>query len=237
MQPMFWYIEWDILAIDGITLTVQVTGTGLGFDVLVSPSVLSNLPHKLENSQKQEIRERKIFSKVSPAERDDWEINFSDKEIRSFSEFSQISLWIHHHKTDVSELLFGFVSPDERRLFRDLNKVNGIGGKTALALLGLGEERLIQAIQMEDDKLLSSVPWIGKKTAQKIIVDLKGSIDFSKKSSAPITNNHNQNDTILISSLVSMWYDKARVEIIISSIETTLSLEARTIEAIRRLAK
>lgn len=194
MQPMFWYIEWDILAIDGITLTVQVTGTGLGFDILVSPSALGNL-----------------------------------------SQDKKISLWIHHHKTDVSEMLFWFSSIDERQLFRDLNKVNGIGGKTALALLGLGEERLIQAIQMEDDKLLSSVPWIGKKTAQKIIVDLKGSIDFSKKSSTPIIGN--QNDTILISSLVSMGYDKARVEIIISSIETTLSLEARTIEAIRRLAK
>jgi Holliday junction DNA helicase RuvA len=70
----------------------------------------------------------------------------------------KLSLWIHHHKTDVSELLFGFISTDERHLFRDLNKVNGIGGKTALALLGLGKETLIQAIQMEDDKLLSSVP-------------------------------------------------------------------------------
>ncbi len=196
MQPMFWYIEWDILAIDGISLTVQVTGTGLGFDILVSPSVLGNT---IQNNK--------------------------------------ISLWIHHHKTEVSEMLFGFISTDERRLFRDLNKVNGIGGKTALALLGLGEERLIQAIQMEDDKLLSSVPWIGKKTAQKIIVDLKWSIDFSKKSSTPIIGNQNQNDTILISSLVSMGYEKARVEIIISSIETTLPLEARTIEAIRRLAK
>lgn len=196
MQPMFWYIEWDILAIDGITLTVQVQGTGLGFDILVSPSVLGNL-----------------------------------------SQDKKISLWVHHHKTDVSELLFGFISIDERHLFRDLNKVNGIGGKTALALLGLGKDTLIQAIQMEDDKLLSSVPWIGKKTAQKIIVDLKGSIDFSKKSSTPANKVQNTSDVTLISSLVSMWYDKTRVEAIIAEIETTLTLEARTIEAIRRLAK
>lgn len=196
MQPMFWYIEWDILAIDGITLTVQVSGTGLGFDILVSPSVLGNM-----------------------------------------SQDKKISIWIHHHKTDVSELLFGFISIDERHLFRDLNKVNGIGGKTALALLGLGKDTLIQAIQMEDDKLLSSVPWIGKKTAQKIIVDLKWSIDFSKKSSTHENKVQNTSDVTLISSLVSMWYDKIRVETIIAEIETTLTLEARTIEAIRRLAK
>ena len=193
---MFWYIEWDILAIDGISLTVQVQGTGLGFDILISPSVLGNITH--------------------------------DK---------KISLWIHHHKTDVSELLFWFISIDERHLFRDLNKVNGIGGKTALALLGLGKDTLIQAIQMEDDKLLSSVPWIGKKTAQKIIVDLKWSIDFSKKSTTTENKAHKTSDVTLISSLVSMGYDKARVETIIAEIETTLTLEARTIEAIRRLAK
>lgn len=62
---------------------------------------------------------------------------------------------------------------DERSLFRDLLKVNGVGGRTALNLLGLGRESLMKAIQFEDDKILSSVPGIGKKTAQKIIVDLK----------------------------------------------------------------
>jgi len=196
MQPMFWYIDGDILAIDGITLTIQVTGTGLGFDILVSPAVLGNIPTN-----------------------------------------KKISLWIHHHKTEVSELLFGFISTEERRLFRDLNKVNGIGGKTALALLGLGEQALIQAIHMEDDKLLSSVPGIGKKTAQKIIVDLKWSIDFSKKSPTPEGKKFQQNDTILISSLVSMGYDKTRVETIIGEIDNTLTIEVRTVEAIRRLAK
>lgn len=196
MQLMFWYIEWDILAIDGITLTIKVNGTGLGFDILVSPSVLNI-------------------------------ISFDKK----------LSLWIHHHKTDVSELLFWFTSTEERRLFRDLNKVNGIGGRTALALLGLGEEALVRAIQLEDDKLLSSVPWIGKKTAQKIIVDLKWSIDFSKKSTTPKQKIQNNNDTVLISSLVSMWYDKNRVEAIIQEIEPHLSLEIRTVEAIRSLAK
>ncbi len=193
---MFWYIEWDILAIDGINLTVKVDGTGLGFDILVSPSVLSHLNQK-----------------------------------------EKISLWIHHHITDVSEMLFGFVSVEERSLFRSLNKVNGIGGKTALALLGLGEETLVLAIQMEDDKLLSSVPGIGKKTAQKIIVDLKGSIDFSKKNSTTIAHIHNQSDTLLISSLVSMGYDKSRVESTVSDLDTNGTLETRTIQAIQQLAK
>ena len=139
----------------------------------------------------------------------------------------------------MSELLFGFVSVEERGLFRSLNKVNGIGGKTALALLGLGEETLILAIQMEDDRLLSSVPGIGKKTAQKIIVDLKGSIDFSKKTSHQPTNlpTYQPTDTLLISSLVSMGYDKTRVETTVADIDKNGTIEIRTIEAIRQLAK
>lgn len=78
-------------------------------------------------------------------------------------------------------------------------------------MLGLGRENLIKAIQLEDDKLLSSVPGIGKKTAQKIIVDLKGSIDFTTKSDTGTTQK-NTSDMTLISSLTQMGYDKSRVE-------------------------
>jgi holliday junction DNA helicase RuvA len=94
----------------------------------------------------------------------------------------------------------------------------------------------LRAIQLEDDKLLSSVPGIGKKTAQKIIVDLKGSIDFTKHSS-PSGKQKNTSDMTLISSLVAMGYDKSRVEEIVASLDPSLSLEIRTIEAIQQLAK
>ncbi len=147
-----------------------------------------------------------------------------------------LELWIHHHITDAGQTLFGFSSQSERGLFRQLLKVNGIGGKSALALLGLGEENLVRAIQFEDDTLLSSVPGIGKKTAQKIIVDLKGSIDLSKKTSSEKTAK-NTTDITLITSLIGMGYDRTRVEEVVGDIDTTLSIEIRTVEAIRRLAK
>ena len=146
----------------------------------------------------------------------------------------EIDAWIHHHKTDMSEVLFGFVDREERALFRELLRVNGVGGKTALALLGLGRDTLMQAIQLEDDKLISSVPWIGKKTAQKIIVDLKGSIDFSKKQ--PENKGQQRTNTTLISSLVQMWYDKGSVESIVEDIPAHLTLEQKTVEAIRKLS-
>lgn len=84
--------------------------------------------------------------------------------------------------------------------------------------------------------MLASVPGIGKKTAQKIIVDLKGSIDFSLKSGT-VSTQKNTSDMTLMSSLIHMGYEKSRVESIVSELDPSLSLEVRTIEAIRNLSK
>lgn len=148
-----------------------------------------------------------------------------------------LEVFIHHHITDVSQVLFGFLTLEEKNLFKNLIKVNGIGGKTALNMLGLGEEALLTAIQTEDDKLLSSVPGIGKKTAQKIIVDLKGSIDFSTKTSDEKWKVSANNDTPLIASLVAMWYDKSLVEGVIAEIDPALPLAEKTKEAIKKMAR
>jgi holliday junction DNA helicase RuvA len=193
---MYTYIQGKVIHSEGIILSVLIHGTGIGFDILCSPTVLAN----------------------------------------RWSSSDDMHLWIHHHITEVNQVLFWFTSPSERSLFRELLRVNGIGGKTALALLGLGTEELIKAIHLEDDTLLSSVPWIGKKTAQKIIVDLKGSIDFSRredtKKMAQMGNN-----TSLISTLVQMGYEKNRVTDIVESLEHEKTLEEKTKEAIRILSR
>jgi holliday junction DNA helicase RuvA len=149
---------------------------------------------------------------------------------------STLSIPLHHHITEAGQSLFGFASDHERGIFRKLLGVNGVGGKTAMNILSLGTENIMRAIELQDDTLLSSVPGIGKKTAQKIIVDLKGSIDFSRLNSGEKTAQ-NKNDTTLISSLVGMGYDKSHVEEIVASLAKGDSLEIRTIEAIRKLAK
>lgn len=156
--------------------------------------------------------------------------------IANIRNWEKSEIFVHHHINDAGQTLFGFMSFEEKKLFRELLKVNGIWGKTALNLLGLGGENLMRAIQLEDDKLLSSVPGIGKKTAQKIIVDLKGSIDFTKHSSVSKWQK-NTSDMSLVSSLVQMGYDKARVEEIVQGLDPSLSLEIRTIEAIKQLSK
>ena len=74
-----------------------------------------------------------------------------------------------------AHLLFGFASVEERATFRQLVKVSGIGAKTALGILSaMNADELAQAIAEEDVKRLSSAPGIGKKTAERMVLELRG---------------------------------------------------------------
>ena len=71
-------------------------------------------------------------------------------------------------------LLFGFATEGERQLFRDLLKVNGVGARTALAILsGISVEDLIRSVQGKDIATLTKVPGVGRKTAERLILDLR----------------------------------------------------------------
>ena len=87
---------------------------------------------------------------------------------------SEIKLLIHHHITESDQRLFGFFTSDEKTLFEKLITVKGVGPKLGLTILsGLPASNLIAAITQSDVAALSRVPGIGKKTAERIIVELK----------------------------------------------------------------
>ncbi len=81
---------------------------------------------------------------------------------------------IYHHITDASQVLFGFCTDEERGLFKMLLGVSGIGPKTAVsALSGLSVRELKAALVESDVKRISSISGIGKKTAERVIVELR----------------------------------------------------------------
>lgn len=87
---------------------------------------------------------------------------------------SEVKLLTYHHITDSDQRLFGFFSTDEKALFEKLITVKGVGPKLGLTILsGLPANQLISAITGGDAVMLSKVPGIGKKTAERIIVELK----------------------------------------------------------------
>ena len=85
-----------------------------------------------------------------------------------------VTLFTHLVVREDAHLLYGFGSEGERRAFRQLVKVNGIGAKIALAVLsGLSVGELAQAITMQESGRLTKIPGIGKKTAERLLLELK----------------------------------------------------------------
>lgn len=93
----------------------------------------------------------------------------------------ETTVYLFQYVREDANVLYGFKSREERELFVRLLTVSGIGPKNALAVLASGRpERIIQAIESEDERYLTQFPGVGKKTAGQIVLDLKGKLkDFA----------------------------------------------------------
>lgn len=90
----------------------------------------------------------------------------------------EVTLLIHHAVKEDSVTLYGFLHASERALFRNLLKVSGIGAKIALAVLsGVSTDHFARLVQSDDVVALTKIPGIGKKTAERIVVELRDRLD------------------------------------------------------------
>ena len=88
-----------------------------------------------------------------------------------------VTLLTHFVVREDAQLLYGFLTAAERATFRELIKVSGVGPRTALALLsGMSVDELSQAVARQDSTRLTKVPGIGKKTAERLTLELKGKL-------------------------------------------------------------
>jgi len=90
---------------------------------------------------------------------------------------AQAKLWVHTHVREETLSLFGFLTPGERRVFQIFLEVSGVGPKLALAILSsFSVEALVQIIMRNDANTLKTVPGVGLKKAEKLLVELKGKV-------------------------------------------------------------
>lgn len=90
---------------------------------------------------------------------------------------AQVEVYTHLHVREDAQLLYGFIDRQDREVFRKLIKINGVGAKMALAMLSsLSASELKRAVEHGDDSALVRIPGIGKKTAQRLIIELKGKL-------------------------------------------------------------
>lgn len=103
------------------------------------------------------------------------------------------SLWTHLHVREDAQLLYGFLHPTERDVFRQLIRVNGVGAKMALAMMStFSATELKHCIDTENDAALTRVPGIGKKTAQRLLIELKGKFDHIQSDMSLLTEVEQQ---------------------------------------------
>jgi len=126
----------------------------------------------------------------------------------------EVSLQIHTHLREDSLSLFGFLTQDEKEMFLLLLSVSGIGPKLAIAVLStLSVYDLVHAIQAADDSKLYSIPGIGKKTAARMVLELKDKIKVLASSDTPkpaAALPREAEDAV--SALVNLGYKKSVAE-------------------------
>lgn len=119
----------------------------------------------------------------------------------------KVTLLTHMVVREDAQLLYGFLTAPERDCFRQLLKVTGIGARTALAILsGMSVEMLVQAVAMQEVGILTKVPGIGKKTAERLILELKDKLGSAMISSGVTVASSSIAD--VIKALVSLGYSE-----------------------------
>ena len=144
--------------------------------------------------------------------------------VPTFSELpgtgSEVALHIHTHVREDALALYGFLRPAEKTLFEKLLTVSGIGPKLAITILsGMAADEMVGAIRGNDVAKLTRIPGIGKKTAERMVLELRDKIPPSQASSAAIAASPVEED--VLSALVNLGYQRPAVE-------RTLALLARS---------
>lgn len=121
---------------------------------------------------------------------------------------SEISVYVHTHVREDALELFGFANAQDRDLFLLLLSVSGIGPKTALLIADQGAESITQAVQQANVSFFTKIPRVGKKMAQKIIIDLKSKLGSLKELKIGGLSDHDQT---LVDAVVALGFDEQQV--------------------------
>ena len=117
------------------------------------------------------------------------------------------TIYISQQVREDSNTLYGFSSKEQKKVFLLLLKVKGVGPKSALAILaGASSFEIINAIEKSDANYLTKFPGIGKKSAQQIILDLQGKVNFATEENSGANNNLLIDDALL--ALEALGYSK-----------------------------
>ena len=150
----------------------------------------------------------------------------------------QVVLATHLVVREDAHVLYGFATEDERATFRQLIRISGIGARTALSLLsGLSVAELRQAVTMQETGRLTRVPGIGKKTAERLLLELKGKIAEPLPGSGTASRAPPSATSDILNALLALGYSEREALPAVKQLPADTSVSEGIRQALKALAK
>jgi Holliday junction DNA helicase RuvA len=152
----------------------------------------------------------------------------------------EVRIWTHTYVREDALALFGFGTVDERDCFEVLIAAHGIGPSMALGILAkLSPAALATALATKSTDALTAVPGVGKKTAERMVMELAGKLDgflAGEVPPAPVTEPQNKAVAEVVSALVNMGYSRDRAKLAVADLDQDVTLEEGIRTALGRAA-
>ena len=152
----------------------------------------------------------------------------------------RVKLLIHFVVREDAQILYGFMTPQEKAAFKQLVKISGVGPRTALGVLsGMSVQELTQAIVTQESARLTKIPGIGKKTAERLLLELKGkmadAITPLGQGVALGSGDHKQND--ILSALIALGYSERDAVLALKALPADIGVSDGIKLALRAISK
>jgi len=149
---------------------------------------------------------------------------------------SEVALLTHLVVREDAQQLFGFLTAAERAAFRDLIRISGVGPRTALSVLsGLSVDELAQAVSRQDAARLTKVPGIGKKTAERLLLELKGKL--APDLGVPATGGASEARSDIAQALLALGYNERDASAALKALPADVGVAEGIKMALRALAR
>ncbi len=147
-----------------------------------------------------------------------------------------VTLLTHMVVREDAQLLYGFGTQQEKETFRLLLKVNGIGAKSALAILsGVSIDELVGAVSSQEVAVLTRIPGVGKKTAERLLLELKDKFESTGLSIAATAEKSNTQD--VLNALLALGYNEREASASVKLLDKDITVSEGIKQALKALAK
>jgi Holliday junction DNA helicase RuvA len=148
----------------------------------------------------------------------------------------KVSLLTHFVVREDAQMLYGFASAEERMAFRQLIKISGVGPRMAMGVLsGLSVSELAQAISQQESGRLVKIPGVGKKTAERLLLELKGKMGADLSAGPVGAQHHAQND--IMQALMALGYSDKEATAACKLLPADMGVSDGIKQALKALAK